>query len=88
MSRYFASVFVSTNATFCQIPEFDGSQDENVAVWIRRVDRVTEIHATTDGITLLAASSKLIKTTKTWYDSLESDAIESWRVLKVEMLDV
>ena len=33
-----------------QIPEYGGTKEENVNVWIRRVDRVADIHAAIDGV--------------------------------------
>jgi len=51
-----------------QIPEFGGGEDENVTAWIRRVEKVAEIHGASDGVTLLAASSRLVRATRCWYE--------------------
>ncbi|XP_067216895.1 uncharacterized protein [Linepithema humile] len=68
-----------------QIPEFSGGEDENVAVWSRRVDQVAVIHGASDGITLLAASSKLTKFARQWYEIQTGDVIGSWLALKNEL---
>jgi len=51
-----------------QIPEFGGSEDENVVTWTRRIDKVALIHGATDAAMLLAASSRLTNNTRKWYD--------------------
>lgn len=60
-----------------QIPEFGGSEEECVVSWARWVDRVAIVHDATDGITLLAASSRLVNTAKQWYDYQDGRVIES-----------
>jgi len=71
-----------------QIPKFGGSDQENVTAWVNRVDRVTLIHGASDGVVLLAASSKLTSFAKQWYDIQDGVVIESWRALKSELLKV
>jgi len=51
-----------------QIPEFGGAEEDNIQLWTQRVDRVARVHSATDAVTLLAASSKLIKSAKRWYE--------------------
>jgi len=55
---------------------------------VNRVDRVALIHGASDGVVLLAASSKLTSFAKQWYDIQVGDVIESWRALKGELLKV
>lgn len=58
------STVASSNAVSIlasQIPEFSGSERENIDLWIRRVDQVASIHNAADNIILLAASSKLTR---------------------------
>jgi len=68
-----------------QIPPFGGAESENVNAWIRRVEKVAEIHAATDGAVLLAASSKLTGSARRWYDIQEGSVIESWLNLRREL---
>jgi len=67
-----------------QIPEFGGTDRDNVSTWVRRVDQVAGVHGATDGVTLLAASSKLVKTAKTWYEVQAGPAVESSQDRNVE----
>ncbi|RLU23498.1 hypothetical protein DMN91_003703 [Ooceraea biroi] len=71
-----------------QILEFSGSEDENVTVWIQRVDKVAEIHNTSDGVLLLAATSRLTKSARRWYDSQSGAVIESWRSVRSEIVKI
>jgi len=78
-----SDVKVSWLAT--QIPEFGGTQGESVVQWIRRVDKVAQVHGASDGVVLLAASSRLTKSAKKWYEFQTSAVIESWPSLKSEL---
>lgn len=49
-----------------QIPEFTGTEEDNVQIWVSRVTKVVQIHGAPDDVTLLAASSKLTKTARRW----------------------
>jgi len=71
-----------------QIPEFSGEQDDNVSQWVRRVDKVAQIHGASDGVTLLAASSRLVKSAKKWYNIQTGAVIESWSNLKTELTKI
>lgn len=51
-----------------QISTFSGTEEEDVELWIRKVERVATIHGVQDGVTLLAASSKLNKSAREWFD--------------------
>lgn len=61
-----------------QIPEFTGEASDNVRRWIQRVDQVARTHRASDEVTMLAASSKLMKTARKWYDSQSGAVLESW----------
>lgn len=60
-----------------QIPEFGGTEYENVCNWIRRVEKIAQVHGASDGATLLAASSKLTKTARQWHESQDGSVLES-----------
>jgi len=70
------------NLLSSQIPEFKGSEDEDVQLWIQKVEKVSRIHEVSANVTLLAASSKLGKSARRWYDSLGGRADESWQDFK------
>jgi len=71
-----------------QIPEFGGTSDESVRQWVRRVDKVAHVHGASDGVILLAASSRLIKSAKKWYDIQTGAVIESWSNLKSDLIKI
>jgi len=83
-SRNQPNVKVSWLAT--QIPEFGGGADESANQWVRRVDKVAQVHGAADGAVLLAASSKLVKSAKKWYDIQTGTVVESWLDLKTELV--
>ncbi|XP_067212248.1 uncharacterized protein [Linepithema humile] len=51
-----------------QIPYFSGSEDDNVDLWLQKVERVARIHGVADEVILLAVSSKLTKLARDWFD--------------------
>ncbi|XP_072757717.1 uncharacterized protein [Anoplolepis gracilipes] len=61
-----------------QIPEFGGTEEENVFTWVRRVEKVSLIHGALDSVTLLAASSRLVNPARKWYEVQTGEAMESW----------
>ncbi|KYQ53606.1 hypothetical protein ALC60_00522 [Trachymyrmex zeteki] len=69
-----------------QIPTFDGSEEEDIESWIHRVDLIANTHGVSDGVTLLAASSKLLKHAKDWYYMEEGPSNHSWFSLKEAIL--
>lgn len=69
-----------------QIPEFGGTDEENVHVWSQRVDRVAQVHRASEDVVLLAASSKLTKLAKQWYEMQSGHVLESWFELKQAMI--
>ncbi|RLU18844.1 hypothetical protein DMN91_009202 [Ooceraea biroi] len=71
-----------------QIPEFAGAEEDNVSAWVRRVDKVAEVHQASDGVILLAASSRLTKSARRWYDVQGGIVIESWQGLRAELTKI
>ncbi|XP_036147302.1 uncharacterized protein LOC118647152 [Monomorium pharaonis] len=67
------------------LPEFSGFEDENVNVWMRRVNKAALVHGATDGVTLLAAASKLTKFARKWFEAKDDEVLETWSDLKQEM---
>jgi len=54
-----------------QIAEYGGMETENIGAWTRRVDKIAEVHGAADNVILLAASSRLVKDARRWYDLQE-----------------
>ncbi|KAK2574692.1 hypothetical protein KPH14_012996 [Odynerus spinipes] len=69
-----------------QIPEYGGTEDENVQLWIKRVEQVARIHSAVDDVVLLAASSRLTKAARRWFDLGTGSMIESWSGFRESIL--
>lgn len=68
------------------IPSFSGLEDEDVQIWIDKVDRVATIYGVSDGVKLLAASSKLLKRARDWLDQDTGQVNTSWVSFKEGLL--
>ncbi|KMQ83810.1 hypothetical protein RF55_19054 [Lasius niger] len=71
-----------------QIPEFGGTDDENVQIWTQRVVRVAQVHRASDDVVLLAASSKLTKLARQWYEMQTGSVLESWTALRQALIQM
>lgn len=71
-----------------QIPEYGGTDDENIRGWTQRVDHVARVHAATDGAILLAATNRLIGSARRWFDLQTGDVIESWVNVRQELIKI
>lgn len=83
--------FTLTNAVGViaqQISPFGGAEDENINCWVERIDQIAEIHRVAPGAVLLAASSRLIKEAKTWYEFQTGPVLRSWQALKEALVRV
>lgn len=65
-----------------QIPCFGGTEDENVEIWLKKVERVSRIHNVSDDVTLLAATSKLTKLARNWFDLDTGTINDNWCTFK------
>lgn len=65
-----------------QLPDFDGSEESDVDLWIQRIEHISRIHAVTNDVVLLAATSKLTKTARRWFEVAPVSTYESWINLK------
>ncbi|KYM97754.1 hypothetical protein ALC62_11550 [Cyphomyrmex costatus] len=70
-----------------QIPSFDGSEEEDVEAWIKRIDLVAQTHGVSDGVVLLAATSKLLNTAKDWYLMEDGPVHYSWSAFKEAIIE-
>lgn len=70
-----------------QIPEFGETEEENVAAWVSRINKVVLVHNASDAATLLAASSRLVKSAKK-YEIQNGDVIESWIALRKALVKI
>ncbi|KMQ90759.1 hypothetical protein RF55_9447 [Lasius niger] len=65
-----------------QLPVFGGTEDEDVEIWLQKVESVAGIHAVADEVTLLAAISKLNKSARRWFDLTTGSVNHSWSCFK------
>lgn len=64
------------------ISDFMGTEEEDVEAWIHTAERVAQIHAVSKDILLLAATSKLKKTARKWFQLNITNLIESWLLFR------
>ncbi|KMQ85523.1 hypothetical protein RF55_15869 [Lasius niger] len=72
---------VSSNATkflSSQIPQFGGTEEDNVEIWLEKLESVAEIHGMSHAVMLSAAISKLVKTARRWFDHSTGTINRSW----------
>lgn len=65
-----------------QLPVFGGTEDEDVLIWLQKVESVAGIHAVANEVTLLAAISKLNKSARRWFDLTTGSVNRSWTCFK------
>lgn len=69
----------AVNLLATQIPEFSGAEGEIIEVWLRRINKVAEIHVASDGVKYLAATSKLKGAARKWFEMGSGEMLESWQ---------
>lgn len=69
-----------------QIPSYSGSEKEDVEIWIRKIEKVAEIHGVNEAIKLMAATNKLTKDARDWYDQNTGILSVSWSLFKEAMV--
>lgn len=58
----------TVNLLASQLPEFSGKEDDDIELWIQKVERVAHIHGASQDMMLLASSSKLVKSARKWFE--------------------
>ncbi|CAL1671984.1 unnamed protein product [Lasius platythorax] len=66
--RFSASTGNAVKFLSSQIPFFSGTEDENIDIWIEKIETVAELHGLSSVVMLTAATSKLSKTARRWFD--------------------
>lgn len=69
-----------------QIPTFAGSEDEDAVLWLEKLENVARIHGLSPAVLLSAATTKLIKTARRWFDLSPGDTSQSWIFFKEAFL--
>lgn len=76
-----ASKFLSS-----QIPQFGGTEEENVEIWIEKIESVATIHGFPQGVMLSATFSRLTKSARRWFDHSTESINSSWTVFKTAII--
>jgi len=69
-----------------QLPVFYGSEDDDVDRWLLKVENTAVVHEVNNSIKLLAATSKLQKLARDWFDMDNGSFMRSWFVFKVALV--
>lgn len=70
-----------------QIPQFSGTEEDNVELWIEKLESVARLHGCSHDIMLAAATSRLTKTARRWFDFSTGTVNESWTVFKSSIIN-
>ncbi|XP_039315370.1 uncharacterized protein LOC120359951 [Solenopsis invicta] len=70
------------NLLVSQLPTFSGTEDDDVDTWIKEVEFVARLHEVNEKVLILAASQKLQKTAREWFDMDPGHIISSWQAFK------
>lgn len=62
-----------------QIPNFSGSEEDNLEIWLRRVDHAAQVHGVHESVKAIAATSKLMKNAREWFE-IDLGAVTTSRV--------
>lgn len=54
----------------------------NVELWLQKIERIAQIHGVSEEVTFLAATGKLTKSARRWYDMSTGSTFESWMGFK------
>ncbi|KYN28482.1 hypothetical protein ALC57_02094 [Trachymyrmex cornetzi] len=72
----------AVNLLASQLPSYSGQDDEDIELWIDKIERVSRIHGVSDEVILLAACNKLNKIAKDWLDLYSGSVNDSWLCFK------
>jgi len=69
-----------------QLPDFTGKEDDDVEIWIQKVERVGRIYGASQDMMLLAASGKLVKSARKWFELGTGTINDTWMSFKNALL--
>lgn len=85
--RFSASTGNAIKFLSSQIPSFSGTEDEDIDIWIEKIETVAELHGLSSVVMLSAATSKLSKTARKWFDFSTGPVNKSWISFREEIID-
>jgi len=69
-----------------QIPQFSRSEEDDVDLWLEKLESVAEIHNFSDRVKLSAATSRLTKTVRRWFDLCTGSVNRSWIMFRSALI--
>lgn len=76
---------VSTGQTIkilaTQLPDFGRTEDEDVDIWLQKIESVANIHGVSQEVTLVV-TNKLVKQAHCWFDLCTESINRSWPCFK------
>ncbi|KMQ89733.1 hypothetical protein RF55_10607 [Lasius niger] len=69
------------------IPAFGATDEEDVELWLEKIESVADIHSLPHVVMLSAATAKLTKTARRWFDLSPGEVNRSWICFKTSLLD-
>ncbi|KMQ87219.1 hypothetical protein RF55_13564, partial [Lasius niger] len=76
----------TVNLLASQLPEFSDKEEDDVEIWIQKVERVGRIHGASQEMMLLAASGKLVKSARKWFELGTGTINDTWISFKNALL--
>lgn len=70
-----------------QVPTFTGTEEDNIETWLEKLESLAEWHNYPQNVLLSAATSRLTKTARRWFDLSPSTVSKSWSIFKSSILD-
>jgi len=68
-----------------QIPQFNGFEEDDVDLWLEKLKSMADIHNFSNGVKS-AATSRLIKTVRRWFDLCIGSINRSWITFKTALI--
>lgn len=70
-----------------QIPTYGATEEEDIELWIEKIESVAEIHHLSAVVMLSAAAAKLTKAARRWFDLSSGEINRSWLCFRTAILD-
>lgn len=82
------SAFSTKAAKFLEsrIPQFAGTEEENVELWIEKFENIAEAHRLPSAAMLFAATARLVKGARKWFDLSPGSISNSWSDFKLSII--
>ena len=82
-----AATAQSTKFLASQIPVFGALEDEDVELWVEKIESVANMHNLSQVVMFSAATTRLVKTARRWFDISTGDINRSWLSFRTAILD-